>query len=248
MATIAGVGSKRGVVVLLHGLVGKTRPMPLQILDVGGIIPEFVLTFSNALAANGWEVIQPTFAEDWAVGDPSQAIQTDVTVDTGHGARYLAQTLHWWDHVIAYIAQHYGPTWPIVPFGISWGGWHALQIAANKQPSILAYGAHAPVTVLSALSPTFSTPADYSALDTSGLDAGSTILNAMTKPGILGWGTADAAVGFTTQQAIYNAALAAGAPITSNATSENHLFSTTDSATYVSWFASTVDPLAPAVH
>lgn len=247
MSLMVPAGSKRGVVVLLHGLSSAIASTPYAIVDQGGILPVKFLTFATALVADGWIVAYPVYAEDVAPGVPCLALQADISADAGHGARYLAQMLHWWDHVVAWVQATYG-AWPIVPFGMSWGGWHALQIAANRSSTIVAYGAHAPVALLSGLSTAFSTPADFTAVNTTGLDTTAAMLNAVAVPGILGWGTSDSAVGFTNQQAIYTAAHAAGAPITSNATADNHELLSADVTTYTAWFTATVDPLAPAVH
>lgn len=246
MATVAGIGSKRGVVVLMHGMSTKIVPQPQDLPDLGGLLPAKLLTFANSLAADGWETIYPTFAEDWAAGNPALAIQADIVADAAHGARYLAQTLRWWDHIVDYVHRRYGP-WPIVPFGGSWGGWHALQIAAGRQSTIIAYGADKPAVVLSAINPLFTDPADFSAVNTTGADLSATCVDNVLKPGIIGWGTGDTAVGFSTQQAIYNSALAAGRSVTSNATAEQHSFTSGNASTYASWFSSVVDPLAPAV-
>src|SRR5262249_51409336 len=153
---------------------------------------------------DGWVVIQPQYAENLSPGLPQSAIYTDVSNDTGHGARYLAQTLHWWDHIVAWIKTTYG-NWPIVVFGFSWGGLKAFQIAANRTSTITAYASHHAATVLSSIPSAVTSPADFTGISTAGLDTTSTMLNSVTVPGAIGWGTSDTVVGFTNIQAIYNA-------------------------------------------
>ena len=93
-------------------------------------------TLASDLVADGWVVIFPPYQEDFYVGfDASVGITNDISADTNHGARYLASTLHWWDHVLSWINSNYG-AWPIVPFGASWGGWRAFSIAANRPSTI----------------------------------------------------------------------------------------------------------------
>lgn len=239
LTTYTPSGSKRGVVVLLHGLniVGVNIP----IVPTGAM-----LTLAGTLQTDGWVVINPTFSEDLYSGAlPTTGLYNDINADTGHGSRYLTNMLAWWDHVVAYINQRYG-NWPIVPFGLSWGAWHAYQIAKNKQSTIIGYGGHVGVTVLSGVASALTTPVDFTGLNTTGLDLASTALNAVTKPGMIGWGTADTVVGSTNLSALYTAAHNAGQPVTSNATGDTHQITGTDATTYQSWFTSTIDPLAPA--
>ncbi len=244
----AAPGLVRGAVIYLHGMAVRRPAIPIPIIDQTGLLELNTLTFANGLAADGWVVIQPCYPEDNSTLLPSQAIFNDVDADTAHGARYLTNTLHWWDHVVNFVQAEYGTDFPIVPFGFSWGGWHAFQIAANKSDTILAYGSHIAATVVSDASPVFTSPVDFSATDTSGLDTTTGILDGvLQKPGIIGWGTNDSAVGYLEIQAIYNSALAAGCPVVSNPTNSNHELRSSDTTTYLNWFTNTVDPLAPKI-
>lgn len=238
-------GSRRGVVVLIQGFqfsIGSSVP---SVVDVGGIQPINLLSLRTALVSDGWVVVCPQIAQNLYVGLPQVGLGNDVSADAAHGARFVAQVLHWWDHIVDWIKDTYG-NWPIVPLGFSWGGWHVFQIAANRSVDITAYVSHHAATVLSALSPVISTPVDFTAINTTGLDTTSTMLNAVTKPGLIGWGTADPVVGDSAIQAIYNAANGAGRPVTSNGTATGHTLNNTDITTITGWFTSTVDPLAPA--
>lgn len=238
-------GLKRGVVVFMHGMAMRELPViPPVVADVGGIFPSYIGSFAFSLVTDGWVVIQPCYPEDLQPGYPVQAIYDDVANDTGKGARHLATTLRWWDHILEYVHRRWG-NWPVVPFGFSWGGWHAMQVAKQRQADILAYGAHIPVVTLSALSSAWSSPVDFTATDTSGLDIGAHGLDAVTKPGMIGWHTSDSAVGYTLAQAVYTNALAAGAPVSSRSEATEHLVSTGDVTAFMSWFTGTVDPLAP---
>jgi dienelactone hydrolase len=334
-----GHGNIRGVVVWLHGLRGPGSAYPATTpVDTGGILPGYFATFTNALITDGWVVLAPIYAEDgFATANPTKGLYNDINSDTGGGSRYLAQMLHWWDHVVAYIKATYGNL-PIVPFGMSWGGWHALQIAANRQSTVAAYGCHCPSNVMDVVSTTVTPGYDFTALanQARGLDVFSTALNSVTVPGIIGYGTSDSLVGYSgstvgstsnggivsnitawsspsagvikvadyTQFTVGPAALITGPggkwanikftgvstsgltgctyvagsagytlstgdtvqqagtvqligaqqaaqpthPVTANSTTNNHAFLLADSATYVSWFTGTVDPIAPKVY
>ena len=157
-------GSKRGVVVWMHGLsvTGDAYPFPILDQDVGGFAPVLVQTFVNDLVADGWVVVPVTYPEDgYAKVQVHLVYMNDINSDTGSGSRFLTTTLHWWDHVVEWIHMNYG-VWPIVPFGVSWGGYHSLVIAANKTSTIAAYGAQVPATILSAANPIYTPPQSFS--------------------------------------------------------------------------------------
>lgn len=236
-------GSRRGVVVMIGGLqlaIGASKPV---MSDVAGAQPILWLTLAQALQAQGWIVIQPQISQNMYVGLPQVGLYNDVSVDTG--TRFKAQTLAWWDHVVLWIKANYG-NWPIVPVGFSWGGQLTHHIAANKASTITAYVTHHSCTVLSALSSAVTTPANFTGISTAGIDNTSTMLNAVTKPGLIGWGTSDPVVSYTPIEAIYNAASGAGRPVTSNAQASGHTLNNTDVTAITGWFTSTVNPLAPA--
>jgi hypothetical protein len=253
-------GSKRGVVILGHGIfpTATTFPYPIQ-----NIVGAQFLALANALVADGWVCIMPPYQEDLSHpatfnDSPSYGIQLDITNDTGNGARYQASTLHWWDHVVNFIQTTYG-AWPLVPFGVSWGGWRMLTVAINRTSQIIAYGCHCPVTILTHLAAAFTTPANWTGLTTTGADVISTALNGITgPPGFIGWSTTDVAVGTTDPPALYNAAHGAGAPVTflTDSTNNHGLYATDigpggtgfTGTTIMDWFTGTVDPLAPKVH
>jgi len=249
LTTMTPVGLKRGVVVLMHGmLTNTTHTIPLTLENGLPFLPVRILALANDLVSNGWVVLYPIYQEDLYVGIPSQGVYNDINSDTGNGARYLNNLFTWWDHMVVYIRQTYG-SWPIVPMGVSWGGYRTIQVAANRTSTIAAYATHVPPTVLSQASPAWTPPVNFGLINTSGLNIASNRLNSVTsKPGIIGWGTADSAVGFTNIQALYNTALAAGCPVTSNPRTTDHILDATDVTTYINWFQSTVHPLAPAVY
>jgi dienelactone hydrolase len=245
-------GLKRGVVVLLHGInqtgIPSVLPPPLQ--NYSG--PWDWSTLADDLQNDGWVVVFPQ-----EVGDPTnaasqgQAIQADISNDSGHGARCLAANLHWWDHVVDWINSTYGP-WPIVVVGGSWGGWISLVVAINRSSTLTGYCAHHPASNPSLLNPAI-VPGGWSSLNTTGMNVGSAALNAVSVPGLLGWGTSDTMVdypqtGDTLTPAIYSAANGAGAPVTSNQQSEGHIMGPSDVTAITGWFTATIDPLAPAVY
>jgi dienelactone hydrolase len=246
-------GSKRGVVVLLHGLgqLGSPSVLPPVLQNFTG--PWDFLTLADDLQTDSWIVLFATQVGDaMDVASQTQAVYNDVTNDTGNGSRLLATTLAWWDHVVLWVKATYGD-WPIVVVGGSWGGWHALQLAINRAATLTAYCAHHPASVLSDLNPSVVSPS-FASVNTTGLNVGATALNNVSIPGLLGWGTSDNVVGAspwtsdTLTPAIYSAASGAGAPVTSNSQAEAHVMGSADVTVITGWFTSTVDPLAPAVH
>lgn len=241
-------GSRRGVVVFLHGMVtSTTAAVPVQIVDSGGYFPGLNLTFANSLVTDGWVVIQPSFGEDWSLIRPSQAIWNDINADTGNGLRYLTNMLHWWDHVMAWIHTNVGVV-PVVLYGGSWGGWHTFQIAKNKTSTIGGYMSRCGATILSDVSAAFTNPVDFTAINTTGLDVTAHYMDTINLPGHISWGTSDPAVGFTDQQTLYNNAHTAGMPVTNySGTGEGHDFPTAAETDMFSWVQSTLDPLFPAV-
>jgi hypothetical protein len=135
-------GAKRGVVVLFHGLslVNVGYPYPLNNSTSGDTVLN--LSLANDLVADGWVVMFPVELGDGHYsGVQNTGIVADVTNDTGQGSRWMANTMRLWDHCQGYANQQFG-NWPMVPFGTSLGGWHALQVAVNRTSTIAAYGAH----------------------------------------------------------------------------------------------------------
>lgn len=260
MSQMVPAGAKRGVVVWLHGIFPSAQPVPVPLVNG---LANAIGTLTGLLVADGWVVLQPIHQEDLAhpvtfPASPSYGIQLDIGSDSGHGTRYVASAGNTFDHIIAWIHANYG-VWPIVPFGVSWGGWHALQYAVARTSQIIAYGAHCSVTNLQDLNTGFTTPANWTTINTSGANILSAFLDSMTGlPGWLGWSTNDVAVGDTDIIALKNAAITAGCPITTLAdTTNNHGLYATDigpggtgftGTTIMDWFTGTVDPLAPAVH
>jgi dienelactone hydrolase len=245
-------GNKRGVVVLLHGLseTGEPSVLPPPLIDYPG--PWVFLTLAQELQNDGWVVAFPQEVADPANTDSQgQAIQIDIANDAGNGARLLAANLHWWDHVVEWIADAYGP-WPIVVVGGSWGGWIALEVAINRAATLTGYCAHHPVSNPSLLNPSV-VPGDWSDLDTTGMNVGPDGLDGVHIPGLLGWGTADTIIdypqaGDTLTPAIYTSASGAGAPVTANEQAEGHIMGADDITAITSWFGLEIDPRAPAVY
>lgn len=235
-----GSGNIRGVVVSMHGLSIGLLQLPAALVvnlntpntSVFGF-ESYDPAFTVNLVNDGWIVLGVPYPEDFYVGIGATAIWNDVASDSGHGSRYLTNQMHWWDHVVEYIHLKYGANIPIVPYGGSYGGYHTLLVAANRQSSIIAYCADVPATIISNASPTFTFPANYGptavtgdgntvpplpAGGTSGMDIGQTALNAnsvnpngVTVPGIVTYGTNDEAVGWQT-----TASLPGVGPIDSN--------------------------------
>ncbi len=188
ISTFVPSGHKRGVVVFLHGLTGPGATFPLPVQDfTGPILPSYLLTLCNDLKSDGWIVISPIYAEDgYVTGNATEGVWQDLNADAGHGSRYLAQVLRWWDHVVDYCTATYrtaaGLPRPIVPFGPSWGGFHAIQIAANRSGTIAAYGAHVPAMSLAAINPIFTPGFNFNQSPVSVGISGTPTLPASTMP------------------------------------------------------------------
>lgn len=194
-----GVGQKRGVIVMCHGLqTNPSNPIPVPIVDQSGALQYYLGSFANMMAADGWEVIQPIYQEDTYSGsNPGTGLFNDMNTDTGFGLRYLNSSIHWWDHVVEYIYTTYGRNIPIMAFGVSLGGAKVMHIV-NKHPNsfLKAFIAHIPASHLEVAN-TFWVPMNFGLLNCSGIDTNATDLNPVTIPGIIGTGTADSALGST---------------------------------------------------
>ena len=243
ISTMTPAGAKRGVFVFIHGISVGSVPIPMGFDDTAIYKAG---TFATALAADGWICLQVALPEVLQPGLPTQAIYNDVNADTGHGSRHLATKLHWWDHIVKYIRATYNPLMPIVPFGISWGGWHTMNIIANRPTDCIAYIAHVSVVKLSGIASSITTPVDFTGLNSTGLDSSAHILDSTTIPGMIGWHTSDTVIDYTLIQTIYNNANSAGMPVSSRTEAANHSFDAADATAFESWVTSTVDPLAPA--
>ena len=259
-------GSKRGVVVLCHGFQTSVATNP-PVLDNGSFR---FLDLADNLQSDGWVVIYPI-----EVGDARptisqlQAVYNDVSVDAGDGSRQQSDIERWWDHMVLWVQATYG-NWPIAVVGASWGGMAALTVATKKTSTITAYCAHHPVSILSKLVPNLGgSTVDFTGLTTTGIDQGSTALNALgngqqgsVPPGLLGWGTIDTVVDYPQSgdlltPAIFTAATGVSQPVSPNCngtgnssggTPEAHVMNAADVTIITNWFTATVDPLAPAVH
>lgn len=163
----------------------------------------FVQMLNNA----GWIVASVLYPEQYALTTGAFGQWNDMLNDAGFGSRYKMTLLRWYPHIEDYFHRKFGWTIPLVPFGASSGGFHALLWAINRQAQLLGYMSAFPATLWSNPSTAFTTPINFgpavvsglAALPngTSGLDLGPTDLNAVTIPGMVGWGTSDTAVGFS---------------------------------------------------
>jgi hypothetical protein len=196
-----GSGNVRGVVVFLNGLDVTTvtltaMPPVIRADDNTAGFNWYGTTLKNSLVADGWIVLVVPYQENfYSLGTGAQGIYNDVNADTGHGSRYLASTLHWWDHVVAYVRKTYGATIPIVTWGMSWGGQKSLAIAQNKPSTLTAFAAHCPSTWLRNADFLY-TGVQYGQIDTSGLDLSASSLAGAAMPGVIGYGTNDSAIGY----------------------------------------------------
>ena len=261
-----GVGNRRGIIVNIHGLNDSGQlPIPQTVpnFTFAGLSEQFG-DFVTAVVADGWIHLFPVYQDDFYSPPPNGAtgVQIDVSNDSGHGARYLASTLHWWDHMLNYIGQTYGAGHPIICMGWSWGASKTLWIAANRQSSIIGFIAHEPACLPENAVVGVT---GWGATNFSGIDLPSTYLTAANAvsplpPGIIGYGTNDPAVGWqnpgvglptNNTDAILTACSGASMPVTRRSTADTHEFTGTpqgagnDAAAYAAWIVSTLDPSCP---
>lgn len=265
-----GIGHSniRGIVIYQSGLSIVPQTAPLPITDSS---TSKVQTLATGLTGDGWvfalvpvnEFFVTSGASFSTAGNPAQYVQNDIVADAGHGSRFATSTLHWWDHIVQWVKLTYPAGFPIVAFGASWGAWHMWQVAINRTSTVIAYGGHCGVTILSHVAAAATgtglvvpTGANWTAINTTGADVGSSALNGLTStPGWIGWSTTDTVVGDTDLIAMKSAAITAGCPITTLQDNTNgHGLYTTDigpggtgftGTTILDWFTATVDPLAP---
>lgn len=137
-------GSKRGVVILMHGMLTTNGQFAYPLQDVVGVLPELYQTLATNLQGDGWVVIWPALIGDSYNTAQSLGLLADISNDTGHGSRYSNSVWSlWWDHILNYLNLNY-PGFPVVPFGVSTGALQAYLIAANRTSTIAAYGGHVP--------------------------------------------------------------------------------------------------------
>ena len=217
------VGQRRGIIVYNHGLYTSQQqsPVPPSTISPGGVA-DFYSAFASSMANShcqnlaqlGWVVLAITAQEDTYAGNPMGGVYADAGAEQtagGYGSRYLASTLHTWDHVYAYIQATYGygsgtsTAWrttggpPIVISGFSIGSWRGLQILQNRPGQIAAFIFHEPATYFESVGyPALYTPGyTFGLLDWAGLDVTPTFLSSIGSiPGIIGYGTLDSAVGY----------------------------------------------------
>ena len=188
-------GLRRGVFVLYHGLTQAypvTAPFPVTD-SYSSIGSAMFNTICANLAYDGWVVLVPPNQEDPNLISPYSGIYTDVQNDSGYGARWLTSTLHTFDHIRQYILNTYG-NWPICVGGFSRGGWTSLVVAANRQSQLGGYFAHCPATYWENINTAYTPGYQFGNLNWSGADLGVTLLNTVTIPGMVGYGTGDVAV------------------------------------------------------
>lgn len=245
IATQTPAGSKRGVVVLLPGLGNSIQPLPPVINNTGGFLPIRILDLANALTADGWVFLYVNAPETAYGGISAVGLFNAIQADPGFGSQYLATCLAMWDHYVLYCQATYGAGIPIVPVGVSMGGWWALQIAANRYMTVPAAGAHIYVTIMSHIS---FPPVNFGTLNTTGMDAKNTIVNTFPKPLMLSWHTDDFLVPPADSQAVDTAAVASGVPaVTTFTGTGSHSLNATDVTNITNWFAASVDPICPKV-
>lgn len=249
----APTATLRGTAVLCHGLdVVPTGP-PVYPFDSGGILPIYFGTWTADLRADGWGVLSPAYPEDGYAGAPVAGLLDDVKTDPAFGARYLATTLLWCDHILDFC-ETTNPGKPVLLLGMSEGGWHVLTIMGSSRSDSFVGGiAHCPATIWSNASPAFTAPYSFAGVNTTGMDAGTGVLDGCTRPVMVSYGTNDAAVGYdlagtggtpvSNTDSIITNAQAAGRPITRNATTDNHELLAADVTTFMSYITGTIDPL-----
>jgi hypothetical protein len=286
---VAGSGLQQSIVAAGIGPPSGTATFPGSPVDsVAGFLPNFVNLFLQLLLNDGWAIVSYTYPEAAApmfgyplngkggngssnTPAPSQALWRDISTDTGFGKRYLTTTTQMYKHVVDFCngllnpvvggVVNYAKPVPIVPWGFSWGGYHALQFAAQMWQYIVGYAAHCPATVLSwtgSVNNDWVYNPSFNGTNTSGLDLhqhslddlGTSWLTGDLIPGMATYGTSDDAVGwgipgegtapletygshpFSNLDLMIVNALAAGQPIMRNQTNDNHVYTWSDAGSF----------------
>ena len=194
--TPATGGLRRGIVVFNHGLITAAQAIaaPPTVTDFFSAFGSaYSLSLASNLAADGWTVLSIAAQEDGFAGVPSLGVVADVNADSGNGARYLASTLHTWDHVWQYIQATYGNV-PIIAGGFSMGAWRTLQIVANRSSQVAGFFAIQPATVFENVATGYTPGAQFYNSNFSGMDLGPTFLNVIgSVPGIINTSISDTA-------------------------------------------------------
>lgn len=243
-----------GVCVAFGSLANTQILFSSVLVDTGGILPQAWGTWVAALLADNWAVVGfPSYPETGFVGDPVAGLIGDVTSATGNnGGQYLATTFELLDHVFIYCHQRW-PGKKIIVIGMSEGGYECLNVAQFKLSSIIGGVILNPPTIWENCSPGFTPGYNFSSYNWSNMNAGPTCLNACNKPFLYQYGTTDSAVGWqnpggslptSNTDAIITNAVAAGMPITRQATTNNHDFTVSDvNNTFMPYIEATLDPL-----
>lgn len=259
-----GAGPYRGVVVYMHPFTNPpVVPFVLPVEDetIPFLGDNKTFDLFTSLVADGWVILGVPYPEDYWTGGPGAAVTSDIGADAAHGARFLAMTLHWWDHVKNYIDRTYGANWPIALFSISWGGIHTLNIAkADTSGRLVGVNSHVGATLVNPIQGFIGATVS----NTSGFDVDQHALDAVTFPCLLSYGTIDPIVGWgiagtgtcpggyaltqsNTDMLIVNAQ-AASAPVTRGALSGvGHAVPTAAVTLIYNWFVANVYPHALAV-
>lgn len=264
-----GHGNIRGVAVCFHGLIAGTVPptFPLSMTDSGGILPTNWGTLKTDLLAQNYVVLYPSLADDGSTEVPAKALFDDIGSDEASGGRYLATNMLHADHIRDWCRGLLNSNFhtpidfrtpvPMVAIGFSLGGWTALQMVTGRLGTWTAYAVRSPATILSNASPTFTTPANYSSLDTSGFDLGPHALDGVGIPGQVSYGTTDSAVGWqkpggalptSNIDAMITNGQAAGQTITRKSNALNHEMGSTDVTDIMSFITGTANGLCPPTY
>lgn len=192
-------GSKRGVVVSMHGLsVGPVAVPPGAPIDTYSIVGNSLEgTFAGTMVTAGWVFLNVLYPEDWSDVIGAQRIFNDIASDPSPlpGARYFQTIGLWWDHVADYVHKKY-PGCPIIAYGGSWGGMHTLTVASTRGASLAGFMANIPACILENANPAYSDNL-FGAQLSPGLELPVTCLDQWQGPGLINYGTADYAVGWS---------------------------------------------------
>lgn len=197
----------RGTFVFFEGLTSFVTPnyQPPAIgpnYDSGGagIFPSYLGTMFQILAADGWNVMSLSSAQDYATLSPgASAMEADIASDPGHGRRYrdtmakeVLQAASWVN------ANHPGP---IILSGGSGGGYTSLVGASVPEiaSKFVAICPIVPATIWECLWPAFATAlgvTGFASTDCKGADISPTDLNGLTVPTLITYGLRDNVVGW----------------------------------------------------
>jgi hypothetical protein len=205
--TTGGTGHRRGVICFLHPSQPSDFALPLNMStppwDGFGAMTALI---ANA-GSDGWVLDYPAMPVDWSVSAVSYftSVLNQTSADTTHGQILVNSIVEWWDHYVLYVASRYGTDTnnkgrPIIVAGFSWGAWVAMQVLLNRSSTVVGSFMHCLPTLWGNIPDSFFgyTPGTMAGINWTAMNVGTTALNAVSVPSVIGYGSSDGVVGWGT--------------------------------------------------